>query len=430
MGRSLQSIANPWNNPQDQLAQVDSADLVNFTTDQPPNLILFDPAELETPSAPEAHFRAWKDAFGKCLARFRDRSGGTPRLVAVTQERSWESAQLALKFGVRELWHRDEVALQLHPKTQAHQTPGHKRAQYLKHTAATHAIPMVGIDGDSSFAEGLRSLLRKTLNASQPVLLIGPAGSGKEHMARILHRYSPRTDGAFVVLDADEVNADHGLSHLRQLLLRHQMATVYISGLEQLTRLTQSALEKALHDHQDEQRWRFIFGVARPPELLLESQTQDVYLKPELYFRISVYEIEIPRLRQRRRDIPAIVRSQLDELARAWGTPKLDLDSGAFEKLLLHPWPGELHELKQVIERSALHAKADQRHSIQLRDLPESLQNLTTDQADHGEVFKTKVRDFERRAIERVIHSCNGSKEEAANLLGLSLATLYRKLAS
>ncbi len=167
--------------------------------------------------------------------------------------------------------------------------------------------------------------------------------------------------------------------------------------------------------------------VAATQKNLDEMCTQGRF-REDLLYRLRVMEIALPSLKERRADIPGLSKTILARLAKRAKRPVLSLSEPVVEKFLLYGWPGNIRELENCLEHAATLSWADEKKSIEVKALPESVQFATMSNSKDQQL-KDAVRLFEKEYIASTIRRL-GSKEHAAEALGLSLATLYRKLGS
>jgi transcriptional regulator with PAS, ATPase and Fis domain len=171
--------------------------------------------------------------------------------------------------------------------------------------------------------------------------------------------------------------------------------------------------------------FRLISSSNRNPEVAVEEG----FLRPDLYFRINTVTILVPPLRERREDIPLLVRAFLDRYRTKHARRVDGIEPEAYRRLLHYTWPGNVRELQHAVERAVLVARGAQ---ITVTDLPESLQALATGRADGGispaSVPAGSLEAIERASILKALEQTGWNKQAAAALLGLRRPTLYSKL--
>jgi DNA-binding NtrC family response regulator len=218
--------------------------------------------------------------------------------------------------------------------------------------------------------------------------------------------------------------------------------TLFLDELGEMSLSTQAALLRTLQ----EKTVRRVGGVTEIPTDVrivcathrdLAAEVEAGRFREDLYFRLVVYPIRIPPLRERREDIPLLVGHFLRTLSQDTGRTVRHIAPDALDALARHMWPGNVRELQNVVHRSMLACRGDE---ITLADLPPDIRDLSlpelpparkngiesATESDHV----VPLRELERQAIERALRVTNGSVGKAAKLLGIGRATLYRRLAT
>jgi transcriptional regulator with PAS, ATPase and Fis domain len=270
------------------------------------------------------------------------------------------------------------------------------------------------------------------------VCLHGESGTGKEVVARYLHGVSPRRRGPFVAINCAalpeqlleselfgfERGAFTGAQHFKPGQI--ELAAGGVLFLDEITEMTPAAQAKFLRVLQEREFMRL--GGTRPIKAdvrVIAATNRDLreavaggQFRADLYYRVNVFEIDIPALRLRRDDIESLAAHFLSEFAQAPGGRRVDLTPDALEALLRYDWPGNVRELRNVLERATIVCEDG---VIRGSDL--SLWPVPTAMAD-----TTKIDILERRAIERVMREVEGNKAKAARHLGISRTQLYMRL--
>jgi DNA-binding NtrC family response regulator len=146
--------------------------------------------------------------------------------------------------------------------------------------------------------------------------------------------------------------------------------------------------------------------------------------REDLYYRLNVIELRVPSLRERRDDLPVLIKHYLDIFSKESGKAARELDYEATQALLAYDWPGNVRELRNTIERAVVLADGE---VITIHDLPDAFRTLDLEGAPTT-ALRLALDTFEREYIRRSLAENKGNKETAANKLGIDLATLYRKL--
>jgi two-component system response regulator AtoC len=268
--------------------------------------------------------------------------------------------------------------------------------------------------------------------------LLGESGTGKEVIARFIHSRSPRRRGPFVaincaalpeqLLESELFGFERGAFTGAQQAKPGQieLASGGVLFLDEVTEMTSAAQAKFLRVLQEREFVRL--GGTRPVRVnvrVIAATNRNLHdavaqgeFRADLYYRLNVFDIQLPPLRERREDIPALVAGFLRELDQ---TPchGLEMTPEAMDALLQHDWPGNVRELRNVIERAAIMCEDG---SIQRADL--SLRPASLPVPVDG----TDLDGIERRTIERVMRETNGNKLYASRKLGISRMQLYGRL--
>jgi two-component system response regulator FlrC len=280
--------------------------------------------------------------------------------------------------------------------------------------------------------------LRRVAGTSTSVVLIGESGVGKEVCARTLHAWSARADGPFVPINCaaiaetlleselfgHEKGAFTGATAARRG--RIELAdggTFFLDEIGEMKPDLQVKLLRVLQDRrfervggsrtlQSDVRW--VSATNRD----IDSLRRSGRFRDDLYHRLAVFPIRVPPLRDRKRDILPLAGSLLERIAREVGRTGLGLSDEARELIVRSPWPGNIRELANALERAAILADGEV-----IR--PEHLQI----ERPLGErLSATSLDDLERAAIEDALAATGGNRREAAERLGIGLRTLYDKL--
>jgi transcriptional regulator with GAF, ATPase, and Fis domain len=270
------------------------------------------------------------------------------------------------------------------------------------------------------------------------VLLIGESGTGKEIIARFVHASSERRNGPFVAVNCAalpeqlleselfgyERGAFTGASHTKPGQI--ELAAGGVLFLDEVSEMSMSAQAKFLRVLQ-EREFRHLGGtrllkadvrVIAATNTDLHRAIQDGHFRRDLYYRLRVFDLRLPSLRERRDDIPALSAALLEEIGARLRRPNARLTPAALAALVAHDWPGNVRELRNVLERAAILAE---RETIDVSQL-----SFDTDSPDHGS--STDLGVVERDLIEKVLRECGGNKSKAAKRLGLSRMQLYVRL--
>ena len=318
-------------------------------------------------------------------------------------------------------------------------TPGAQKAE-----TAVQLTGSSNLIGQSPQIKEILALVGKVADKDSPVLLEGEFGSGKQMVARAIHNTSRRKDFSFKVLHCSALPAellDHELfGGANTIFYRADGGTVVLEEVNVLPMRLQSQLDSFLEDINARRlagnlprdlNFRFIATSSQP----LEQLVREGKFREDLYYRISVIPITMPPLRSRRDDIPLLVDHFLNNYTRLTQSKKKEVDKYAMKLLTDYAWPGNVGELQNAIERACSFAD-DTR--IRPTDLPPKVTQKVEITDDENERMKHslpiggKLNDFikkqERMFIRETLKYNEGSREKTASMLGVSIATLYRKM--
>ena len=301
------------------------------------------------------------------------------------------------------------------------------------------------ITGESVQARALRQQIKLMAPTNGRVLIYGESGSGKELIARAIHAESLRSDRVFVELNCAAIPEDYIESELfgyrnsaisggppekRGTFERANGGTLFLDEVGDMSLKTQAKVLRAL----DEQRFVPVGAlqaisvdvrVIAATNKELEDEIAKGNFREDFFYRLNVIPFYVPPLRDRREDIPLLVRDFLRGFGREYGRPRVEIAEDAIELLRHYHWPGNVRELKNIIERVFILNPHAQR--IERRHLPMLVHRSAGRTGDFDTL--QQARDaYEREYILKKIDDCNGNMSRAAETLGLERSHLYRKM--
>jgi DNA-binding NtrC family response regulator len=288
-----------------------------------------------------------------------------------------------------------------------------------------------------------KDVLRKATKVSATeatVLLEGESGTGKEVVARFIHRASPRKAGPFVALNCaalpDHLLESELFGYERGAFTGAQqpkpgqieLASGGVLFLDEVTEMSAAAQAKLLRVLQEREFQRLggtrllkanVRVIAATNRDLRDAVTCGAF-REDLYYRLRVFDIQMPPLRERARDIPVLAEAFLQEIGRSTGLPLAALTPEANHMLMKYAWPGNVRELRNVLERAAILSDGGPitPDHLALHDEPMAPSSTPT----------TDLREAERRAIEKALRETDGNKAKTARRLGLTRTQLYVRL--
>ncbi|GAB4027319.1 sigma-54-dependent transcriptional regulator [Spirosoma gilvum] len=305
------------------------------------------------------------------------------------------------------------------------------------------------IIGHSKAVQQAVDLARKVAVTDATVLLTGETGTGKEVFAQAIHQASPRRTGPFVAINCGALGKDILESELfghragaftgasrdqKGLFAEAAKGTIFLDEIGEMPLDLQAKLLRVLEAHEflrvgDTKPTKTDVRVIAATNRGLEQEANAGHFRLDLYYRLSVFQIELPPLRNRRDDIPDLAEQFARQYAAKLGKRDIRLSAEFVKKLQQHPWKGNIRELKNIIERAVILAESPQNTPTELTPelLPYEMQTAGP-AANAGNELALDLATVEQRHIRRVLQHTHGNKAEAARLLGIGLTSLYRKL--
>lgn len=299
--------------------------------------------------------------------------------------------------------------------------------------------PFEKMIGESKKMKDLKKMIKKVAPTPASVLILGESGTGKELVANALVAYSKRNRAPYIKMNSAALPKDTLESELfghvkgsftgaiKDRKGKFELAhggTLFLDEIGDMPLNTQVKLLRVIQEGEFER----VGGsdVIKVDVRIIAATNQDLLkaveegkFREDLYYRLNVIQLEIPPLRERKEDIPMLSKSFLHSFS---GTDELRVSSEADQALMQHQWPGNIRELRNIMERLSIIVSGDE---IQLSDLPTE---IFRHREESGPTIEGKMDDIERNAIITTLKKTNGVKSEAAKQLGIGLKTLYRKL--
>ncbi|MEW6019429.1 MAG: sigma-54 dependent transcriptional regulator, partial [Pseudomonadota bacterium] len=316
----------------------------------------------------------------------------------------------------------------------------------------TQAIMPEGLIGTSVVAQHLRQMIAKLAAANSRVLIAGPPGSGKETVARLIHTASPRSKAEFVAISAAGmtpermdvelfgVEGEDGRPGKIGVFERAHGGTLYLDEVADMPRETQSRILRVLV----EQRFRRVNGdadvqvdvrVISSTSRNLRDEIAEGRFREDLFHRLNVVPVNVPGVAERREDIPELVENFIERICEASGMPRRVLAEDAIAALQVRPWPGNLRQLRNVVERMLILSSGDAAEPITAEMVP-------SDQppGDNGgmlgadKIIALPLREaretFEREYLSAQMMRFSGNISRTAAFIGMERSALHRKLKS
>jgi two-component system response regulator AtoC len=299
------------------------------------------------------------------------------------------------------------------------------------------------IVGQSNQINEVFGLVSRVLETNVNILIIGESGTGKELVARAIHKGSVLRDGPFIAVNCSAITFEIADS----LFFGHKKGsftgatedrigffeqanggTIFLDEIGDMDVEIQAKVLRILEEKTvrrvGEKTERAIdFRLIAATNQDLAQSINAKQFRRDLYFRLEEYPIYLPPLRKRREDIPLLAQHFLKEFCEANGMQKRIFSQEAIKKMINHSWPGNIRELKNAVRRSAIRSQEQTISDVLLSYLQDDSQFLQS-----GEDDISVLDDMERKAISQAYHFTDQNAAEAAKLLGISRATMYRKL--
>jgi two-component system, NtrC family, nitrogen regulation response regulator NtrX len=306
------------------------------------------------------------------------------------------------------------------------------------------------LTGSSSSINGVRATLKRVAPTGSRVLLTGAAGVGKEVAARLLHNWSPRASAPFVVVSAarmtpeslDELlfGSERGDSEVNPgLLERAHGGTLFLDEIADMPLTTQARILRVLTDQSFSRvgGTRTVKVDVRVVSATARDLTDEIAkgrFREDFYYRLSVVPIHIPSLSERREDIPPLAEHFIARYAADRRVPTPAIASDAVAALQAYDWPGNVRQLRNIVERTIILAPAERMERIDVDMLPPEIVSDTSAitsgaaNAMMGAPLREARESFEREYLRVQIRRFSGNISRTATFIGMERSALHRKL--
>lgn len=298
------------------------------------------------------------------------------------------------------------------------------------------------IIGKSKSLEQVLDLARKVAKTDSTILLTGETGTGKEVFAQAIHENSNRSGKSFVALNCSTFSKEILESELfghkqgaftgavkdkKGFLDEANGGTLFLDEIGEMPLELQAKLLRVLETNEyipvgDTTPKRSNFRLIAATNRDLKTESEEHRFRSDLYFRLNIFEINIPPLRERVKDIAPLTEYFTKQFSANTNKKTLAIDAAFLQKLETYHWPGNIRELKNVIERSVILSGEILSEDV----LPYEIQHQTDKTRKLLSAFS--MQSVEKLHIQKVLNYTKGNKAETARLLEIGIATLYRKL--
>src|SRR5579872_6922041 len=327
-----------------------------------------------------------------------------------------------------------------------------EKAERLERRLAYHGV-LVDLVGGCAPMQQVFSLIQQVAPSKAPVLVTGESGTGKELVARAIHQLSPRHDGPFVAINCaalpetlmeselfgHEKGAFTGALERRAGCFElAQHGTLLLDELGEMPVGTQAKLLRVLEDScvrrlGGKTEMAVDVRVIASTNKVVEEALRKNELREDLYYRLNVFQINLPPLRQRIGDVPMLTEALIQNLNQKHDTRVVDVHPEVAEQFKRYSWPGNVRELRNVLERAVILAGEGTITSHHLpRDFGVPPGSRAPQQVAEPDAVRlpvgTTVGDAEKALIQMTLQHTRNNKTRAAEILGISLKTLFNKL--
>ncbi len=366
-------------------------------------------------------------------------------LIIITAHGSLESAIEALRAGAYDYilkpFDFDEVLLKIK------RLINHKELVHVNQALRMQVeqkFNFSNIVGQSHLMQDVFKLIKKVAKTKGNVLITGKSGTGKELVARAIHYNSDRQDKPFVTINCGAIVGtlmeSEFFGHKKGsftgavrdkdgLFKMANDGTLFLDEIGEIPLHLQVKLLRAIEESEIQpvgatSQIKIDVRIIAATNRDLEDDVSKGTFRDDLYYRLNVIEIKLPSLNERKEDIPLLVHHFIQKYNKELNRKTINADNETMRILMNHEWKGGIRELENVIERALILSEGDY---IGKKDLPPNMMEAEFNSA-MPDRLKEAVSVFEREHIISILKSVGNSKEEAANLLDISLSSLYRKM--
>lgn len=308
-----------------------------------------------------------------------------------------------------------------------------------------HTYSFDSVLGDSKALKDAVSLAQKVSGTDVPVLLTGETGTGKEVFAQAIHYNSKRAKQNFVAVNCSSFSKEllesemfghkagsftGALKDKKGLFEEADNGTIFLDEIGEMAFELQAKLLRILETGEyikigDTKPTRVNVRVVAATNRNLPEEITAGRFREDLFYRLSVFQIHLPPLRERAGDVRILAKAFVKDFSVRLARPVTEITPAFLEALEQQPWKGNIRELRNVIERSLIVCESER---LDVADLPLDIQNTHYEQSDETTPGSFELSAMECRHIARVLEYTKGNKTEAARLLKIGLTTLYRKI--
>lgn len=385
------------------------------------------------------------------LRTIKQESPDTP-VILITAFDSGEAAFAASKEGadnyLTKPWDNEKLLLDI--RTALHNV--RLRAENLQWRRSQKRYDLPNVVGKSERMGEIFDLVVQIAASRSTILIQGESGTGKELIAKTIHLKSPRAQRPMVPVNTGSMPVDllestlfghvkgaftSAIASKKGLFELADQSSIFFDEIGTIGIETQAKLLRVIQEREfmrlgGTETVRVDVRILAATNANLTKLVEEGKFREDLYYRLNVISIEMPPLRERKEDIPALVRHFLAKYGTENGKSDLSFTPGALKLLMSFPWPGNVRELENAVERAVVLTKGS---AIDYDLLPESLQRGSGLQVRgnegvqfNGHSLPEMVQDYERRVIRESLEQAGGRQTEAAEKLKIPLSTLNQKI--
>ena len=367
-------------------------------------------------------------------------------VVMMTAFASVGSAVEAMRSGASDYitkpFINDEIRLTIRRLLQSRELQ--MENQILRQELSQRQTAFTNIIGSSESMQKVFSVMEKVIPNKSNILITGESGTGKGLVAQAIHEAGPRKDKPFIAINCGAIPENLLESELfghkkgaftsanedkKGLITMAHTGTLFLDEIGELPQALQVKLLHVIQTREltpvgDTRVITVDVRIIAATNADLMQRVKEGRFREDLYYRLNVIEIHMPSLRERRDDIPVLIKHFMEVFAKEAGKTIKDIDYEAMQALLAYDWPGNIRELRNTIERATVLADGE---VITMHDLTDKFRTLDIEGVSTSSL-RQALDTFERDYIRRSLTESKGNKEAAAGKLGVDLATLYRKL--
>lgn len=376
-------------------------------------------------------------------------SGSDTQVLIMTAFASVESAVDAMKKGASDYivkpFLNEEIKLTIRRILEQRRLIAENIA--LKQELSQHRTGCKDFFSESDVMLKIFETLEKVIPTRSNILILGESGTGKGLIAELIHCNSPRRNNPFISINCSAIpeglleselfgykkGAFTGaVSDKTGLIAMADQGTLFLDEIGDMPVNLQAKILKVIESSQftplgDTRPRTADIRLITATNQNLDQKVREKAFREDLYYRLNVIEIKIPPLRERKEDIPALTSHFIRKLSEENKKTIKGVDNNTMGILMQYPWPGNIRELKNVIERAVVLCQGD---VISPDELSDKIKRTggAADMPREASYLKTSVSEYEKDLILNVYNSQKKNKEDTAGILGIDLATLYRKL--